>query len=139
MTTYDWLILIVELLVLAIIAYEAGKGAWHSKRNRKKRAEIYEFLGRGSSLQGNPPSIHEQTRVHEWVHQVEEWISDTRVYLGKECSPQASLVFLSDVSPSSMGIVVSYFVPQDPAALASLRHAAKPAANHEVAGMSHDR
>lgn len=102
MTKYDVLMLVVELLVLAIIAYEAGKGAWHSRRNRKKRAEIYRFLGRGLSLQGNPPSIRELERVHEWAHQVELWISDTRVYLGKECSPQASLVFLSDVNPSPM-------------------------------------
>jgi hypothetical protein len=99
MTTYDWVLLVVEFLVLAIIAYEAGKAGWRSRQNRRKRAEIYALLGKGHSLQGNPPSIHEIERVAQWNHQVELWISDTRVYLGKQCSPQASLVFLSNMGP----------------------------------------
>jgi hypothetical protein len=37
----------------------------------------------------------------------------------------------------AMGIVVGYFVPQDPAALSSLRHSAK-SPDHDMAGMSHD-
>jgi hypothetical protein len=37
----------------------------------------------------------------------------------------------------AMGIVVGYFVPQDPAALNSLRHRAKPA-SHEMSPMPHD-
>jgi len=96
---YDWVLLIVEFLVLAIIAYEAGKAGWRSRRNRRKRAEIYALLGRGHSLSGNPPSTYEMDRVADWAHKVELWISDTRVYLGKQCSPQASLVFLSNTSP----------------------------------------
>jgi hypothetical protein len=99
MKTHEWVMLIVEFLVLAVIAYEAGKAGWRSLQNRKKRAEIYALLGKGHSLQGNPPSIHELDRVAQWCHQVELWISDTRVYLGKQCSPQASLVFLSNTSP----------------------------------------
>jgi hypothetical protein len=63
MTTYDWVLLIVEFLVLAIIAYETGKAGWRSRQNRRKRAEIYALLGRGHSLQGNPPSIHEIERL----------------------------------------------------------------------------
>jgi hypothetical protein len=62
-------------------------------------AEIYALLGRGHSLTGNPPSVHEMARVAEWAHQVELWISETSVYLRKQCSPQASLVFLSNTSP----------------------------------------
>jgi len=38
----------------------------------------------------------------------------------------------------AMGIVVGYFVPQDPAALAFLRHP-PAAAEHDPAGMSHER
>jgi len=38
----------------------------------------------------------------------------------------------------AMGIVVGYFVPQDPAALSTLRHPAR-SANHAMAEMSHDR
>ena len=37
----------------------------------------------------------------------------------------------------AMGIVVGYFVPQDPAALNTLRHAAKPR-SHDMPQMSHD-
>jgi len=38
----------------------------------------------------------------------------------------------------AMGIVVGYFVPQNPAALTSLRRA-PAAAEHDLAGMSHER
>jgi len=37
----------------------------------------------------------------------------------------------------AMGIVVGYFVPQDPAALSAFRHPAR-SANHAMAEMSHD-
>jgi hypothetical protein len=35
---YDWVLLIVEFLVLAIIAYEAGKAAWRSRRPKSTRS-----------------------------------------------------------------------------------------------------
>jgi hypothetical protein len=38
----------------------------------------------------------------------------------------------------AMGIVVGYFVPQDPSAVAWLRHSAKAAGGHDMAGMTHD-
>jgi hypothetical protein len=42
-----------------------------------------------------------------------------------------------ELRDGAMGIVVGYFVPQDPLAFASLRHPAKPL-DHDMPGMTHD-
>jgi len=94
----DVVMLVVELLVLLLIAYEVGSGVWHKLKMRHRRSALLPYLEKGQKLLLGIPdqALEPHETVERWMQEVESWTSETRNFLD-EHSPNASFAFMSTV------------------------------------------
>jgi hypothetical protein len=101
---FDWLMLVVEVAVLLLIAWEIGREEHFRCKERKRQlllkqsmAKANGFISQGQTLQHTAPHVleHNPDVVKKWMSSVESWIMDTNEFLSG-CSSQASAKFLDD-------------------------------------------
>lgn len=89
--TIDWVMLVVELLVLLVIVWEFGITEWRHHGEKKRKANLRSIADRlvgymdaGLKLQGTVPDHQESTFIIEdaWMIAVADWSFDTGKYLG---------------------------------------------------------
>jgi hypothetical protein len=85
--------LVVEILVLAIIAWECRVSARHRKRVRDAKKELRHLVERGQALLSNPPAG--SADWPQWEHAALGLIEDAKRYLQRQ-SPEALASFLSE-------------------------------------------
>jgi hypothetical protein len=93
---YDRTMLVIELLVFLLIAYEVFGGRLHRwKLNRRTRRARESFV-KGRALQRDVPQKDSKREdVSQWRETVQNWITTTDKLLAGY-SPQASASFLHD-------------------------------------------
>jgi C4-dicarboxylate-specific signal transduction histidine kinase len=126
---FDWVMLFVEVLVLAFVGYGEIVSYARNKKADKRQQEAdehqqavanrqqeldsrirktNEFVSRGQMLQKTAPVDGDPsvdriasllTRARDWRGDVASWIMDTNGFL-QACSPQASAKFLDDSQAS---------------------------------------
>jgi hypothetical protein len=91
---FDWLMLVVEILVLLLIAYEVGTTVLHRLQTKRRLASLFALMHRGQELQTTVPgSGTTDDQAVAWKSSVEAWANDTHKILATY-SPQASARFL---------------------------------------------
>ncbi|MGO8973760.1 MAG: hypothetical protein ACLQJ0_04945 [Steroidobacteraceae bacterium] len=100
---FDWLMLLVELLVLLLIAYEVVIPAFHRRRTSRRLASLLALMNRGQKIQDAVPAsgTTDDLAISAWKTSVEEWLRDTHKTL-VAYSPQASTIFLHDTGGTSL-------------------------------------
>lgn len=93
----DLVIVIGELLVLLLIAYELVARAIHKRSVAKRLNELFYAIAEGQELQATARQIagERSPGAGEWSHAVQEWIKVTRKTL-EHCSAQAVISFMHD-------------------------------------------
>ena len=46
----DWAMLVIELLVLLLIAYEVGHNVWRPRTLRRRAKDVLQFVSKGTEL-----------------------------------------------------------------------------------------
>lgn len=72
---------LIELGVLAIIAYEAIHAVIDRKRISRRKTAILGLMGRGQSLLDSVPTDYRSELVDGWAQQGERWIKDAQTLL----------------------------------------------------------
>jgi hypothetical protein len=91
---FDVLMLVVEVLVLILIAYEVGSGVWQRIRRHRRSKRVLEFFSEGQALQDDAPTTTSPiVEIPEWERRCRDWTDGTNDLL-KRYSPQASAAFL---------------------------------------------
>jgi hypothetical protein len=91
---FDILMLVVEVLVLILIAYDVGSEIWQRNRRHRRLKRVLEFLSEGQALQdGAPTTASSVVEIPEWERRCQDWADGTNDLL-KRYSPQASATFL---------------------------------------------
>jgi hypothetical protein len=93
--SFDWLMLVVEILVLLLIAYEVGTTVLHRLQTKRRLASLFALMHRGQELQATVPGsgTADDQAIVAWKSSVEAWADDTNKILATY-SPQASARFL---------------------------------------------
>jgi hypothetical protein len=87
---FDWLMLAVELLVLALIAYEVVTGVRHKRRISRRISSIFVLMQRGQALEDSAPSqTADEAITAKWIENVSAWDAETNKTLAN-FSPQAA-------------------------------------------------
>ncbi len=95
-TPFDWLMLIVELLVLLLIAYEVATNVLHKRRVNHRLKAIFAIMHKGQALQAAVPGGNaDNNAITAWNDAVLAWINDANNLLSTY-SPQASASFLHE-------------------------------------------
>ena len=91
----DWVMLVVELLVLLLIAYEVGSSIWFKWKTQGRLAATFEWMSKGQMLQQNAPPAGSSDEADStaWVAAVQQWMEQTHHFLAKY-SPQAAASFI---------------------------------------------
>ena len=98
---FDWLMLVIEILVLLAILYFEGVGEWRYRKMRKRVAALVPFMDRGQELQHSVPEPSHPThpsysaaakQIEEWMNSIDVWGKETRQFL-EQYSPRAARVF----------------------------------------------
>jgi hypothetical protein len=99
----DLWMLVIELLVLLLIAYEVVVGVWSKVRTSRRVATIFRYMAQGQNLQANaPPAGTTDISIPTaWVESVKEWIQQTHNAL-TQYSPQAAASFIHDSGGASV-------------------------------------
>ncbi len=92
---FDWLMLIIEVLVLVLIAYEVSVNLWHKRRIKSRLATILVLKNKGQELQVSVPHGTDDTAISAWNDAVKAWANDANRLLST-FSPQASATFLHE-------------------------------------------
>jgi hypothetical protein len=115
----DWLMLVVEALVLALIAYEIVSPRWHRRKIRRLLNVAFDFVQRGQKLQAispqgiyGPEGPHGPQFVPAWIEKVKTWNQEALDFM-ERCSPQARASFLSDTSSGAAHTQQSLMVPPE--------------------------
>ena len=88
---FDWVMLIVEVLVLVLIGYEVlvGKRERRIKHKRElllaqQKAALSGFMAKGDQLRQNTPNMQMQKEYpHDWIGAVDSWSRQTADYLAQ--------------------------------------------------------
>jgi hypothetical protein len=72
----DWIMLVVEVLVLLLIAYEIGHGMWRKFILRRRTKLVLKFLWDGLALKHDACTVTEDA-VGTWKESVEAWTQAT--------------------------------------------------------------
>lgn len=95
----DWLVVIVDFLVLIVILWFEGGERRHKRNMRKRIASLSPFMERGQALQRAIPNpLDDSTpdakaeKVKQWIDSVSDWDRETRDFL-EQCSPRAAAAF----------------------------------------------
>lgn len=94
---FDWLMLVVEVLVLLLILYEVLVGASRHRRESRRRRELQDilehlnrFMDAGKALQvtvpntanlGLPGNEYLHGLVEKWVSSVKQWRDEIKTFL----------------------------------------------------------
>jgi hypothetical protein len=100
----DWVMLVVEILVLAIIAAEAIHGILRFVHVRNIRRKLIGFIIEGQDLQATAPHgriVVGDSSVVQWIKAATAWTTSVTVFLQAKCSRQAVATFLYYHSESS--------------------------------------
>jgi hypothetical protein len=117
---FDWLMLIVEVLVLGLIAFEIVREEWRHRAERKQQRIIGErseslrqLLSKGQELQRNAPASGESTTdiaqdIAQWSRLIDTWHQEVATLLASYSS-RAAMAFNHGVPKGStyMGIAVA--------------------------------
>jgi hypothetical protein len=87
----DWVMMVMEFLVLVLIAYEVGMPILERRKQRKYRAAITSLMTEGQGLCESVPD-NRGTDPHDWIVTVDSWIDKTRGQL-QNYSPNAVAAF----------------------------------------------
>jgi hypothetical protein len=95
-----WMV-VIEVLVLAIIAYEAGSDFHHKHKLRGWLAGIFGLVSKGQNLQKHAPRSGplgnaDPAAIDPWIKSVHEWSEETANFL-KKYSTQAVVAFYQGV------------------------------------------
>lgn len=112
---FDWLMLVIETLVLLLILYEVIVGIRRHRREEKRAKELAhiiaalsEIMNKGKELQLSVPDpATTDWPVHDsWMKSVKAWSSDTNTFLATHSSRASSafLLLLDTASVTSMVI-----------------------------------
>jgi hypothetical protein len=103
---FDWLMLIIETLVLLLIAYEVIIGSLHRREDSKRQDALHDrimalarLMDRGQKLKRTAPQVG--VDGVPWVKSVHEWGRDTEAFLDT-CSAHASSKFLDETNMQSV-------------------------------------
>jgi hypothetical protein len=111
---FDWLMLVIELLVLLAILYEIIKGELREKRERRRQGILDEkgrslsrLLDKGLRIKATviDPAITNPQLHGTWISSASAWIEETRSYLAT--FPRASAAFLETSNAGSVDNVAS--------------------------------
>jgi hypothetical protein len=107
---FDWLMLVVEVAVLLLIAWEIGRDIWHKRKMRLRYNALFEHLNKGQQLhwsfpQLGPNACNRDERL-EWENSAKNWIKETAAFL-RRVSPKAATMFLREVNDSYFSDVVN--------------------------------
>lgn len=87
---FDWLMLVIELLVLLLIAYEVIPGFWHKRRVKRRLKALSTLVSEGQLLEDSAPSqSDDQTVVVKWTNDVTTWdrkTNETLVCFSKQAA-----------------------------------------------------
>ena len=106
---FDWIMLVVEVLVLILIAVEifvfTGPEWWHGIQAKKKASKLFPFLAQGEALRNliseNPNQDHNQQREN-----ILKWDRETQEFLTKLSSRALSTFrHVAHVSETDRGIL----------------------------------
>jgi hypothetical protein len=91
---FDWLMLLIEVLVLAVIAHEAVYRPWKIRRWLRT---VFQCFLKGQALENSAPAtgsaVADEDTIKTWKNAVQDWVNQTwRVLNGY--SPQAAAAFL---------------------------------------------
>ena len=96
---FDWLMLVVELLVLLLIFYEVIINLIHRRKERKRRlalglivTSLAGFMEKGCKLQLDTPDPITTTwgSITPWIDSVKLWAKDTSAFLAQHSSRAAT-------------------------------------------------
>ena len=87
----DWIIIVIELLVLALIAYEVGYDVRHRVVVKRRVRTVLELLAAGINLREQAGSLAIGD-IEQWKQSVTNWTNESHKVL-TGCSPQAGLKF----------------------------------------------
>ena len=98
----DQWMLIIELLVLVLIAYEVGAGVWRAIQTHRRVKAIFQRMSLGQDLQSKAPSGGtDEPTATAWVNSVKTWMQETYNLLARY-SPQAAASFVHDQGGASV-------------------------------------
>jgi hypothetical protein len=105
----DWVMLVVEILVLAIIAAEGIYSVIRRFRVRRITKRILAFIEEGQALQSKfPPGILKiNDAIIAWKNSVQIWVDSVETFLKVECSRQAAATFLHYIPNQLWSDVIS--------------------------------
>jgi len=100
---FDWLMLVVEILVLLLIGYEVGTTVWNKRVVRRRMAAAVLLMRRGEEIESAVPRSGniDVATIPLWKESVNAWITETNNFLAG-CSPQASAALLHNVGGGSI-------------------------------------
>jgi hypothetical protein len=107
---FDWLMLVIEVAVLLLIAWEIGRDIWHKRKMRVRYDALFERFDKGQQLrfsfpQLGPNACNRDERL-EWENSAKTWIKETAIFL-RGFSPKAATMFLKEVNDSYFSDVVN--------------------------------
>jgi hypothetical protein len=76
---FDWLMLVVEILVLLLIGYEVGITVWHKRAVRRRMAAAVLLMRRGEEIEAAVPRSAniDVAAVALWKESVDAWMTET--------------------------------------------------------------
>jgi len=93
----DWVMFVIELLVLALIAYEVGDGIYRKWRTRRFSSAVLQLMTQGQIIQRDAPTagtVDEATSA-AWVESAKTWMGQAYDSL-TAYSAQAAAAFIHD-------------------------------------------
>ena len=110
---FDWVMLVVEILVLLLIAWEIGREEYFRRNDRNRKAALKKiadgisgFIERGQKLVIEVPECRDDfSPCHAWMGRVAQWSYETIQFLSTH-SPAASAAFLLVGDSQSLDNVV---------------------------------
>ena len=98
----DWVMLVIEALVLFLIAYEVLEKCKADRKIKERTSQTFAFLSKGQKLQKSAPQAGAGVEATvPWVKSVHAWSQDTDAFLNT-CSAHASAKFLDETNMKSV-------------------------------------
>ena len=78
---FDWVMLVVEALVLVLIAAEIGPSLVQKMRAKKRQKVLFSLLVKGQGILNRAPSPFDANPVHLWGVTVDQWSAEVTAVL----------------------------------------------------------